>query len=217
MQGDTSSPASSTDNHVHHQAGIGLASLSPDTQGPQQSVNAHHNVTASILQQGANLQHRHGASTPWDPQNLSIQRESHSGPGRPSPAKTLLQMLGDFPVNNREDGTKAVDSKEKTVQEPLWLLAGLADRGWDVGEANGDQEGLIQPGETLHHAFLTPELESVLRKWTPEALQNGQRDQACYFEQGVYASKCDVAPALDPVHHGIVTEFRAYQLFERYA
>lgn len=221
MQGESRSPAASTDSHFTGFSRSHGAAPFPDgnVAATQPNVGSFTGVSGPPIQHRGNSGQRSGTTTPWDVQNLSVQGQQRSGTDRPSLARTLLRVLGEFPVENRKREEETSEFKAKGLQEPLWILAGLADRGWDATEANGGQ---TTPSKNtygdgmLHHSLITTDLEHILRKWTPQALHNARQEQARYFEHGVYASKRDVAHALDPIHHGTVTEQRAHELFEMY-
>lgn len=128
-------------------------------------------------------------------------------------ARKLLNILGEFPVeDNRRDD---VSPESKGFQDPLWSVAGLAKRDWDLDEKPGNRKRVRHPA-TLKATSLSADEARLLRKWTPSALQEIEREQFQYFEHGIFGSKCDVSHALDPIHHGLVTEKRAEELFQAY-
>ncbi|OAL53053.1 hypothetical protein IQ07DRAFT_629540 [Pyrenochaeta sp. DS3sAY3a] len=219
MQGRSRSPAASTDSHfTAFSRTQGERPPYPDghVAATPPNLTSHTDVLDPLLQQRGDFGRRSGTATPWNLQHLSVEGEQQAGLDRPSLTRTLLQVLDEFPVDSSKRDEEANESKARGLQEPLWILAGLADRGWDVSEASGDQTSPSKHNGTLHRSLITAALEHMLRQWTPQALQNIRQEQARYFEHGVYASKRDVAPALDPVHCGVVTEQRAHELFEIY-
>ena len=155
-----------------------------------------------------------GTTTPWDPQVLAVRKEPHSKKTRATLARNLLHILGEFPVHEGKSDGQSDECKKKGLQEPLWLLAGLADKGWELNETTGIRSSSEQ--STLGEPSLKAGLEHLLHKWTPQALHAVEREQRQYFKYGVFASKCDIAPALDPISHGLVTEQRAVELFDMY-
>ncbi|CAO2658286.1 Nn.00g060090.m01.CDS01 [Neocucurbitaria sp. VM-36] len=147
---------------------------------------------------------RAGTTTPWDPQVLAVRKEPHSKKTRATLARNLLHILGEFPVHDGKSDGQSDECKKKGLQEPLWLLAGLADKGWELNETTGRHSSSRQ--STLGESSLKAGLEHLLHKWTPQALHAVEREQRQYFKYGVFASKCDVAPALDPISHAFVRQ-----------
>ena len=151
--------------------------------------------------------------TPWNPHGLAMDVEGGERTHQTSLARKLFNILGEFPV---EDGRgHDANTDFKGFQDPLWLIAGLAGRGWDLDGKHGSRKRVKRP-TTLPSTALSAEDARVLSKWTPEALQNIEREQARYFEHGIFGSKCDVAHDLDPVHHGLIAEERVEELFNAY-
>ncbi|KAJ4252334.1 hypothetical protein NW762_010932 [Fusarium torreyae] len=161
------------------------------------------------VEPGQNRFVRSGTSTPWNPRSpvMSMEREkSH----RQTMTRKLRQILGEFPVEDHEDDNIL---SEVRFQDPLWLIAGLAKRGWDL---QGNQNGTKIPTHQarLTSAGLAPEESSLLKKWTPQALQEIKKEQHRYFKHGLHGSRSDVAQDLDPIEHGLVSEKRAVELFQ---
>lgn len=155
--------------------------------------------------------HRSGTSTPWNPHNLIMDDERGLQKHRPTVARNLLHILGEFPVEvgQSDEGT----GESRTLQDPLWLIAGLAERGWNLHSKHENQIGTRHPA-TLPRTSLPAQDASLLRKWTPQALQEVLKEQSRYHEYRLLSSKCDVAHALDPIHHGLLTNERAIELFQ---
>lgn len=151
---------------------------------------------------------RSGTTTPWNPHNLAMNTE-RGQIHRPTLARKLLQILGEFPV---EDDASDNKNTEPRFQDPLWLIAGLAKRGWNLHGAQGN----LKHSAALTSAGLPPEESRLLSKWTPRALQEIEKEQSRYFEHGILGSKSDVAPDLDPIEHGLVTEEKSRLLFQTY-
>lgn len=140
-----------------------------------------------------------------------IDTEGGHQKNRRTLARHLLHILGEFPVEGggKEDG----NTEPRGFQEPLWLIGGLAQRGWDVHNIHGNRKKPKQP-TALPSTHLPEEDSRLLSKWTPQALREILREQSRYFEHGLLSSKCDVAQALDPIQHGLVTDERANELFQ---
>lgn len=164
---------------------------------------------------------RSGTCTPWNPQNLAIGPDGERTSRRNGLANTISHVLGDFPVEEeRKEAEKEREKQDtsecraKGLQEPLWFMAGLAKRGWALQEGKGKRKRAEPQRKVLSSTSLPADEAQLLQKWTAEALEDVENQQKQYFQHGVYASKCDVAPALDPIHHGLVTEQRAQVLFQ---
>lgn len=128
-------------------------------------------------------------------------------------ARKLLNILGEFPVENSKRDDPSPESKR--FLDPLWSIAGLAKRDWDLDERPGNKKRVRHPA-TLKATSLSADEARLLSKWTPAALQEIEREQFQYFEHGIFGSKCDVSRALDPIHHGLVAEKRVEDLFQAY-
>lgn len=128
-------------------------------------------------------------------------------------ARELLHILGDFPVHSGRSDNGTTESRG--LQEPLWFIGGLAKRGWDLHSLDGNGKRIRHP-TALPSATLPSEDARLLSKWTPQALQKILLEQSRYYEHGLLSSKCDVADALDPIHHGLITDERARELFQAY-
>ena len=126
-------------------------------------------------------------------------------------ARELLHILGDFPVQSGRSDNGTTESRG--LQEPLWFIGGLAKRGWDLHSLDGNGKRIRHP-TALPSATLPSEDARLLSKWTPQALQKILLEQSRYYEHGLLSSKCDVADALDPIHHGLITDERARELFQ---
>ncbi|KAF4469436.1 hypothetical protein FALBO_3656 [Fusarium albosuccineum] len=156
--------------------------------------------------------HQSGTATPWNPHNLVMSTDRGNQLHRPTLARKLLQILGEFPVENDASENGSAESK---YQDPLWLVAGLAKRGWNL---SGTYDNERQPRRLseLPPAELPTEEAHLLNKWTPQALQGIEKEQNRYFKHSVLGSKSDVASDLDPIQHGLVTEEKAAELFQAY-
>ncbi|KAF4967389.1 hypothetical protein FSARC_5047 [Fusarium sarcochroum] len=154
---------------------------------------------------------RSGTSTPWNPHSLAMSSERGRSHGQTITRK-LRQILGDFPVEDHEDESKISEAR---FQDPLWLIAGLAKRGWDLQDNQNGTKTPTHPTR-LASAGLPPEESFLLKKWTPQALQGIRKEQSQYFKHGLHGSRSDVAQDLDPIEHGLVTEKKAAELFQAY-
>lgn len=149
-----------------------------------------------------------GTATPWNPQNLAMGQQPH----RHALSRRLLNILGEFPIEDNE-GTSDEATVDPEFQDPLWLVAGLEKRGWDLEHAS--ESSTSRPSQ-LSPGVLTEEEATLMCKWTPHALRGIRSEQRRYFEHGLLGSKRDVAPDLDPIQHGIIDEQRADSLFQAY-
>lgn len=152
--------------------------------------------------------------TPWNPQNLAMRSErTHETDRRPL-SRNIQSILGEFPVERGSRGkSNNVTAEPKGLQDPLWLIAGLCERGWDSYGSQHNQ-GKRNNGMPLSHRAPLPTGDAqLLAKWDAQALEEVEKDQGQFFMHGMYGSKCDVAQALDPIHHGLLTEQRASELF----
>ncbi|KAJ3542353.1 hypothetical protein NM208_g4149 [Fusarium decemcellulare] len=156
--------------------------------------------------------HQSGTATPWNPHNLVMSTDRGNQLHRPTLARKLLQILGEFPVEDDASENGAAESK---YQDPLWLVAGLAKRGWNLNGTHNNERKSRRLSE-LPPAELPTEEAHLLNKWTPQALQGIEKEQNRYFKHGVLGSKSDVASDLDPIQHGLVTEEKAAELFQAY-
>lgn len=183
-----------------------------DQNGPAQPLN-HGTPLTNRGRPGHEFLHQSGTATPWNPHNLAMNFDSRHQINRGTLARKLLHILGEFPVEDTksEDGTQ----EAKDLQDPLWLMAGLADRGWDLeGKGEKRKRGTEKRPTALPSTNLPAEDAHRLSQWTPEALQELEKEQAQYYEHGILGSKCDVARDLDPINHGLVTEEKAYKLIQ---
>jgi len=152
---------------------------------------------------------RSGTATPWNPRNIVLNGKRQKP--RPSLAKDLSRILGEFPIHHGDRSSNVEESDE--VMEPMWLMAGLAERGWALQSAEESSGGAHRP-HSLTSTILPDEETLLLRQWTPDALRRIEREQTHYFQHGALGSKCDVSDDLDPVQHGLITEDRAGELYD---
>ncbi|KAF2108080.1 hypothetical protein BDV96DRAFT_588175 [Lophiotrema nucula] len=171
---------------------------------------------ARTVELGPSDRGQSGMTTPWDPQVLAVQMESQSERARDTLSRSLLKVLGEFPVHEGKGEEQLDECKRGGLQEPMWHMAGLADKGWELNEAMEGGDLLKQANSALREPSLKADFEHLFRKWSPQALDAVEREQRQYFAHGIFASKYDVAPALDPVNHGLVTEERVVELFDLY-
>lgn len=185
----------------------------PGNQNQATQNPSHGQTLTNRGRPGHEFLHQSGTATPWNPHNLAMGVDTRHQINRGTLARKLLHILGEFPVEDTksEDGTQ----EAKDLQDPLWLMAGLADRGWDLeGNRGKRKRGNGQRPAALPSTDLPAEDAHLLKQWTPEALQELEKEQIQYYEHGILGSKCDVARDLDPVHHGLVAEDKAHQLFQ---
>lgn len=154
---------------------------------------------------------RSESTTTWTPLTLAINSDGDQSLSQQILARKMLHILGEFPVVHSPIEEKSHESKE--FEDPLWTLASLARHCWifDNFSQNGKN---WRSSSLLNH--LSPNDSEVLREWTPEMLQNVERERSQYFQQGLFGSRCDVAHDLDPIQQGLVSEERAAELVERY-
>jgi hypothetical protein len=170
-------------------------------------------LRSTMLGQASDTRHTSRAATPWNPQNLMVNVEKRGDSPRPQISRRLQRILGEFPIDNSRSHHQHTDAQG--LQDPLWLITGLSQRGWKIrGEHEAAQGPLNHDAATSSHAALPASDLHLLGQWTPQTFMEIERDQAQYIMHGMHGSKCDVAHALDPVHHGLLTEERARELVQ---
>ena len=198
---------------------------SPDSCVSATPRDAHVDATnttqgESQAPRGPNTDHRHcldplqisRANTPWNPQNLMVNAEQGHGSHRPPLSRAFQRILGEFPVEHGRSGER--NAEPKGLQDPLWRITGLCERGWNLHGVHGAEKSARDPNAPIPTWSALPAIDAhLLSKWTPQALQGIEREQEQFIMYGMYGSKCDVAHALDPIHHGLLTEPRASELF----
>lgn len=153
------------------------------------------------------------AATPWNPLKIMTNGNEGTQKHRVTLARDLSQILGEFPIDCRQ--TDERPAEPGSFREPLWSIACLAKRDWKLESAHCDQRNTSRlPTLASSTTSLPPEDAHLLSKWTPQALKDILIEASRYFEHGLLSSKCDVAPALDPIHHGLISAERATELFQ---
>lgn len=221
--GATGGPSGSSDDHISPASDYLEGGNTDMASYPREGNLEDQTDTARASHQGPPLTnrgrpgqeflHQSGTATPWNPHSLAMNPDPRQQISRGTLARKLLHILGEFPVEDTrsEEG----DQEAKDLQDPLWLMAGLADRGWDLeGRGEKRKRGTGNRPTALPSTNLPAEDAYLLRQWTPDALQELEKEQLSYYEHGLLGSKCDVARDLDPVHHGLVTEEKAHELFQ---
>lgn len=155
------------------------------------------------------------ATTPWNPQELAMNAESDHDSHRPPLSRNLQRILGEFPVEQGRSNDR--NAEPKGLQDPLWLITGLAERGWNLQGTQDVERRTRDLRDPIPARSVLPAADAqLLSRWTPEAFHGIQREQEQFIMHGMYGSKCDVAHALDPIHHGLLTVQRATELFQVY-
>lgn len=98
----------------------------------------------------------------------------------------------------------------------MWLMAGLAERGWALQKSPNNIRRDLTPAASAVAAHLEDDENWLFQKWTSQSLQALQAEQSRYYRHGSLGSKCDVADELDPIQRGLITEQRAEELFTTY-
>jgi hypothetical protein len=189
----------------YEESTIGAATIqTPNSVGAGVGETVGSNNSARTNKQ---CSRRATAGTAWNSNELVINATAESQPRRNTPESNFSHIFNDFPVEDRRSDGRATEAKG--LQDPLWLLAELAEQGWDL-------HGRKRPRHpaTLASTNLPIEDAPLLKSWTPHALQKVMKEQIGYYEHGLLGSKCDVAPQLDPILRGLVTEEKANQLCE---
>jgi hypothetical protein len=165
-----------------------------------------------------------GSITPLDPDHLMQDLDEDALPcPHPRPQRLtgrLLRTLGQrFPVGDDKEvvaaaaGPGAPDTGHGCFHDPLPSITRIARQGWSLHEQQ-QPKCRARKAATLPAAALPAEDMSLLRTWTPEALQKIMLDTTRYFEHGMQGSKRDVAAELDPLQRGLITKETAIRLFE---
>ncbi|KAF7192820.1 hypothetical protein HII31_05868 [Pseudocercospora fuligena] len=128
--------------------------------------------------------------------------------------ENLANIASEFPAERDKSDDHGPEAGNE-YQDPMWLMAGLAERGWMLQRSKSGKKAKVSDGR-LAPTALHPEEEWLFRKWTPQALQVLETEQTRYFQHGSLGSKCDVADELDPIQRGLATLERAEQLFQTY-
>ena len=127
--------------------------------------------------------------------------------------RNLANIVHEFPAEgSRFDGRVPEDTSE--FQDPMWLMAGLAERGWNLQKSPDARKTVGNDGLVASTSLQADGGRRLLGGWTPQALQSLEKEQSRYYRHGVLGSKCDVAAELDPVQRGLVTEERANELIQ---
>lgn len=132
----------------------------------------------------------------------------------PSEPEKILHIPGKLPIERGKSHDVANDAKG--LQDPLWAMAGLAERGWDLHGIQGHQSNGVEPPASRTSPGLPVEEARLLSKWKTKDLQEIEKEHSRYYEHGLSGSKCDVAPDLDPIQRGLATKQRPKDLFEAY-
>lgn len=127
--------------------------------------------------------------------------------------RNLANIAGEFPVERSRSDEQASDTTDE-FQEPMWLMAGLAERGWTLQKSPNSARKDLTSGTSALATALNDEEKWLSKKWTPQALHALEAEQSHYYRHGSLGSKCDVADELDPVQRGLISEERAEELFE---
>lgn len=150
--------------------------------------------------------------------NISRGREaSYGSRGNtllPHEPEKILHIPGKLPIERGE--SYEVSNEAKGLQDPLWAMAGLAERGWDLHGTHGHQSSSVEPPASRTSPSLPVEEACPLGKWKIQNLQEIEKEHNRYYEHGLFGSKCDIARDLDPIQRGLVTKKRAKDLFEAY-
>lgn len=125
--------------------------------------------------------------------------------------RNLSDIAGEFPAQRDRSGDQAPEGINE-YQDPMWLMAGLAERGWTLQRTSSGNKKEATDGR-LAPTTLQFDEEWLFHKWTPQALQLLETEQTRYYQHGSLGSKCDVAAELDPIQHGLIGVERAEQLF----
>lgn len=157
------------------------------------------------------ISHQSGTATPWKPHNLIMNGDGGNQMSRLTLGRKLLHILGEFPIE--DDGNDNGAKEAKGLQDPLWLMAGLADRGWDLDGGNGNGKRPKHP-ISLTSSSLPEEDARLLSMWTSKALREIEKEQQLYFKHGLFGSKLDVSHDLDPIQHGLITIDKANKSFQ---
>ena len=108
-----------------------------------------------------------------------------------------------------------------TPQHPQASIASMAKRGWEIDDDAGPAAlALTSAAKRVKLPSQLPAVElpdgdrERAEQWTAGALQGILKEQSKYFEHGLHGSKRDVAPGLDPIQQGLLSESRAHQLLD---
>ena len=225
-----------------HQNGVSLPPERPRTPSPfkmhssdepSEEADDDPYASGSILQNHAgssshfpfpdlpNGQHhdsiRSDAATPNDP---FLGAADDLPPRRPHITRKLLELVEKhFPVNRDRDLnfvtagsdpdlTGTLQDQERGYQNPLLFLAEAARRGWNAkGKA---KEKVTLPPSVLP---LPVDDAELFDNWQSKELKRVIKDQQRFFHHGIHGSKRDLAPDLDAVQRGILSEAIVPTLF----
>ena len=154
------------------------------------------------------------------PSSASLPGSSHQGTKHSRHGsnfglqRNLANIAGEFPVEG--SGARSNDhASEETseFQDPMWLMAGLAERGWTLQKSSDGKRKSASGGLLTSTALHGDEERRLLHGWTSHYLQALEKEQSRYYQHGNLGSKCDVAEELDPIQRGLISEERALHLF----
>ncbi|KAL4882335.1 hypothetical protein BJY04DRAFT_217253 [Aspergillus karnatakaensis] len=124
-----------------------------------------------------------------------------------------LHIPNELPVEHSRDHE---NTEPRGLQDPLWVMASLAEQGWNLHGTSGHQSDNLESPASRTANVLPPEETNLLSKWGIQDLQEIEKEHSLYYEHGLFGSKCDVARDLDPIQRGLLAEQRAVELFQAY-
>ena len=123
----------------------------------------------------------------------------------------LSSLRDSFPVDGKDrDPPPSAAFKDSSIDANDFR--GAAQSMVDAAAKALQTQNPIEP--KLPDVPLPSDALEKLKRWTGPRLRHVFAQQRQYYQTGLYGSKRDVAMALDPVEHGLLSEDRVSELFQ---